>query len=142
MPISNIIVSDFITEMAASNPEFAALSDAQKIQRINAAFQEISDMANAAGKSDFHNSTLAGATISSGGGSGVDYRSQVFVCSSGGTFIPFTTPISGNYTLVIHEVDGISIDAPLNEQTANGFTAYPPDGQNDVSGIYHAFPVA
>lgn len=121
MPLSNILIRDFIAEMA-NRVKFSALTDAQKLQRLNGLCRRISGWFNAAGRSEFVSSTVAGAALA--GGATLDVRVGDFVCDMDGTSVVFSSPMTGAYVLQLIETDGRSIDAPLGEQTANGFKAY------------------
>lgn len=134
MPLSSILIRDFITEMA-NRPKFSALTDAQKLQRLNGLCRKISGLFNKAGRADFESSTVTGAVLS--GGAAIDVRSDEFSCDMAGTFIEFSHPMTGAYTLVLIETDGRSINAPLDEQTENGFTAYA-GVEDGTAGAYQA----
>jgi len=132
--LSDILIRDFIAEMA-NRPKFTALTDTQKLQRLNGLCRRISGWFNSAGRTDYDVSTVAGGVLSGALGD-LGVRSEAFTCDIVGTRIPFSSPLVGEYTLAIYELDGVAIDAPILEQDETGFTAY---GTADgVRGIYHA----
>lgn len=137
MPLSTILIRDFIAEMV-TRPKFTALTDAGKLQRLNGLCRRISGWFNAAGKKDFEVSTVTGAALA--GAAVLGIRSNTFVCDIDGSDIVFSSPIAGAYTLTIIETDGKSINAPLAEQTANGFKAYA-GVEDGTAGAYVATPV-
>lgn len=133
--LSPILIRDYIAEVA-NRPKFSALTDTQKLQRLNGLCRRISSLSNAANRKEYDVSTVAGAVLS--GGAVLGIRSDDFSCDIAGTLITFSSPITGEYTLIIVPLSGIGIDAPLNLQTANGFTAYGVD--DGATGVYHAIP--
>lgn len=134
MPLSNILIQDFIAEMV-NRPKFSALTDAQKLQRLNGLCRRISGWFNTAGRKEYDVTTVGGGVLSSTL-SAMGVRSGEFTCDIAGTTVVFSSPMGGDYTLALFEIDGVSIDAPLAEQTVNGFKAY--GAADGVRGIYHA----
>jgi hypothetical protein len=122
MPIlSNILNSSVAIQIGSA---FNALTDAEKMAKLNAAYQWIADRMHDKGLTDFRASTHDGAVLTVF--TPANWRGGNAVADAAGTRIDFDGgPIVGDYTLMVWSDTGLNVDAPLIEQDASGFTAHP-----------------
>jgi len=132
--LSNILNTDLALEAGTT---FNALTDTEKMARLNSVYQEIADLINLAGKTDLKKSTHTGASVSPLSASNI--RSGSGVCNIAGTRINFDTgPITGSFTVVAWTDTGFNVI--VSGADASGFTASTVTDGETV--YYHAIPNA
>lgn len=119
--LSTITVQQILDEMSASE-EFSGLTDAEQLELINTAQQDVCEIYFQDGRDDYKTNNLLSAVASSG----VGYRSGSGVATIAGNPITFSTPLSTN-TYSLSLPPGVSYLDPntnADSRTTDGFTAY------------------